>query len=428
MAAPKRLEPAEMNAETQVLPVLTATARPEIAAPGRLLSIDIFRGLTMVVMIFVNDLAGVSGLPWWNYHMPANINGMTYVDMVYPFFLFVVGLSIPLAIKRRLKKNPSLSALWLHVITRSFSLIVLGYVLANAEHGDSARMLINPNGWAIVALVGAALFLSIYDRNRTHAKLHLWLRFLGLGLLIAMLALFRRTTLDGRVAWLDGSYPEILGLIGYTYLAVCILYILTRRWLWAPVGWFIALLGLNVAFAAKWITLVSPHHMRLYLWPFGNGAMACVTMGGIVISVIFMGEHRWQSLQSKILIAAAFGFAAFAAGWLLAPFGISKIRATPTWSLYSVGAAALLFTLLYWICDVRQNTAWAFFARPAGANTLLTYLLPDFFYFVLGWAGVSYFDRHLNYGWPGALRSALFTALVLAAAALLTKWKVRLQL
>ena len=76
----------------------------KIVAP-RLASIDIFRGLTMVVMIFVNDLADVRGLPWWNYHMKADIDAMTYVDMVFPFFLFIVGLSIPLAIRQRLKKN-----------------------------------------------------------------------------------------------------------------------------------------------------------------------------------------------------------------------------------------------------------------------------------------------------------------------------------
>ena len=66
---------------------------------ARLASIDIFRGLTMTVMIFVNELSGVKGLPWWNYHMKANVDAMTYVDMVFPFFLFIVGLSMPLAIR-----------------------------------------------------------------------------------------------------------------------------------------------------------------------------------------------------------------------------------------------------------------------------------------------------------------------------------------
>ena len=410
-----------MTTATQTSSVTLA----EKSAVSRLASIDIFRGLTMAVMIFVNDLASVHGLPWWSYHMKANIDAMTYVDMVYPFFLFIVGLSIPLAIRQRLKKNPSLPSLCLHVIFRAASLIVLGLILANAESGDRTLMHINPNAWALLALTGAALFLSVYNGER-YATLHRWLRIFGLILTVAMFAIFRRTTHDGHIAWIDGSYPEILGLIGYTYLAVAILYIPTRRWLWAPLAWFIALLTFNSLCTAKWITFT--HHLPLYFWPFGNGAMPCITMAGVVTSVIFLGAHRWQSLRQKILLGLAFAFSTLIAGWLLTPLGISKIRATPTWCLYSIGAAVLLFTALYWICDIKKQTAWAFFARPAGSNTLLTYLLPDFYYFILTLAGITYFETHFNFGWPGAIRSALFTAFILAIAAVLTRLRVRLQL
>ena len=410
-----------MSAATRTSPL-----EAETVGTQRLASVDIFRGLTMVVMIFVNDLANVHGLPWWNYHMKANIDFMTYVDVVYPFFLFAVGMSIPLAFRQRLKKNPSQPALWLHVLIRSFSLVVLGLILANAEKGDRARMVINPNAWTILALAGAALFLSVYNASGDHSKrIHFWLRIFGLGLVSAMLAIFRRTTPDGHSAWIDASYPEILGLIGYTYLAVSILYIPTRRWQWAPFGWFIALLGLNAFCTARWSAFIG--HVPLYLWPFGNGAMPCITMAGIATSVIFLGAQSWQIIRRRLLMGMGFGAAALVAGWFLAPLGISKIRATPTWSLYSVAAAALLFTALYWICDVKEHTAWAFFTRPAGANTLLTYLLPDFYYFTIALAGVSYFGTHLNYGWPGAVRSAVFTALILALAALLTKSRVRLK-
>lgn len=397
----------------------------ENVSSPRLASIDIFRGLTIAVMIFVNDLASVHGLPWWNYHMKADVDAMTYVDMVFPFFLFIVGLSIPLAVRQRLKKA-SVSGLWLHVFIRSISLIVLGLILANAENGDQAVMRINTNAWAILALAGAAFFLSGYGGEGNPSRLHLWLRIAGLVLMLAMFVIFRRTTEDGQVAWIDGSYAEILGLIGYAYLAASILYIPTRRWLWAPVACFIALVTLNALCAAKWI--IFTQDVPLYLWPFGNGAITCITMAGVVTSVIFISAHRWQTLRQKILMGLAFVIAVLVAGWYLAPLGISKIRATPTWSLYSIGAAVLLFTVLYWICDVKKHTTWAFFARPAGANTLLTYLLPDFYYFILSWAGVTYFETHLNYGWHGALRSALFTVLILAVAAILTRLRVRLQL
>ena len=156
--------------------------------------------------------------------------------------------------------------------------------------------------------------------------------------------------------------------------------------------------------------------------------MAGIVFGGIVTSVIFLGAHRWQSLRQKTFLGLSFGLLALIAGLFLTPLGISKIRATPTWSLYSIGAAVLIFTALYWICDVKKKTGWAFFARPAGANTLTTYLLPDFWDYILAAAGISYLERHFNYGWQGVVRCFVFTAFILAVANLLTRWRVRLQL
>ena len=396
------------------------------AAPTRLASIDIFRGLTMTLMILVNALAEIKGLPWWTYHMKADVDAMTYVDMVFPFFLFIVGLSMPLAIRQRLKKNPSLPALWLHVATRSAALVVLGLILANAEKGDAALMGISPAIWALVALTGAALFLNIYGESKRYSALHRWLRIFGLLLVVAMFAIFRTSAPSGQAAWINFHYPEILGYIGSTYLAAAILYIPTRRWLWAPLAWFIAMASLNALTAAKWITVT--RGLRYYVWPFGNGSLVSMTVAGILTSVIFLGAHRWQALHQKMLLGLTLGISALVAGWLLTPLGISKVRATPTWSLYSIGAAVLLFAALYWICDVKKQTAWALFARPAGSNTLTTYLLPDFWFFILAAAGIRYFDTHLNSSWPGAVWCAVFTAFVLAVSALLTRWRIRLQL
>ena len=411
---------------------MTATAyAPGSAISGRtstarLASIDIMRGLTMTLMIFVNELAGVKGLPWWNYHMKADVDAMTYVDMVFPFFLFIVGLSMPIAIASRLKRSSSLPALWMHVTLRTASLMTLGLILANAEDGDSSRMILRPAVWAIAALAGAALFLNEYGESPRYATLHHWLRLVGLLLVIAMFAIFRHTPNPGHSSWIDFSYPEILGLIGYTYLAVAVVYIPTRRWLWAPLAWFIAMMAFNAASAAGWITF--PRHIPYYIWPFSNGAMAGIVLAGIVTSAIFLGAHRWQTIGQKTFLGLSFGVLSLIAGWILTPLGISKIRATPTWSFYSIGAAVLLFTALYWICDVKKKTGWAFFARPAGSNTLTTYLLPDLWYYILTAAGIHYFDTHLGYGWPGAVRGALFTAFILAVAALLTRWQVRLRL
>ena len=411
----------------------TAVQTPSVGITGqpvttRVVSIDIFRGLVMAVMIFVNDLSSVHGLPWWNYHMKANVNAMTYVDMVYPAFLFIVGMAIPLAVRQRLKRNASMPLLWMHVLLRTVSLVVMGLILANADRGDPARMGLSTNAWALLGLLGAVLFWSVYSGSERGGTLHKMLRFVGLALMVAMFAIFRRTTHSGQVGWIDGSYPEILGLIGYTYLAVCILYIPTRRWFWAPVAWFAALTTLCAFSTAGWLGLGFTRQVPLYFFPFGNGAMASITMAGVVTSSIFLGSHRWQMTRQKMLFAGGFAYLTLVAGWLMTPLGISKIRATPTWCLYSIGASVLLFMALYWICDVKKKTGWAFFVRAAGSNTLLTYLLPDFYYFIAGLAGFTWFDRHYNFGWPGAVRAAVFTAAILVLASILTRLKVRMQL
>ena len=67
-------------------------------------AIDMLRGLTMFLMIFVNDFWTVGGVPHWLEHTATNEDGMGLADIVFPLFLFVVGLSIPYAIERRFQK------------------------------------------------------------------------------------------------------------------------------------------------------------------------------------------------------------------------------------------------------------------------------------------------------------------------------------
>lgn len=178
--------------------------------PARVASIDIFRGLTMVVMIFVNQLGEMNGLPWWTRHMPANVNGMTYVDMVFPFFLFIMGMSLPLAVQRRLSKGDSELGLWTHVVVRSVGLMVLGLILANREKVDPQLTHIGANTWTLLALLGAILFWISYPQSLRFNHLFKALKISGLVLLLAMLAIFRRLTPEGHVVWLDTSYWEIL--------------------------------------------------------------------------------------------------------------------------------------------------------------------------------------------------------------------------
>ncbi len=406
----------------------------------RIQSIDVFRGITLAVMIFVNDLDGTRNLPWWTFHAKANWEVMTYVDMVFPVFLFLVGMSLPIAIDARLRKNRSQLSLWVHVFIRSASLVILGLILANASSADSAHMVISGDLWQFIGVLGASFFLSVYPGKGDSPRWHRVLRIVGAIMVIAMYALFRRTGHDGRIHWIDGSYPEILGLIGYAYFAVCLLYIPFRRWLIAPFLWFLGLVIFNAVTTAPFIAMVATrsttaahwlsfqHGLRGYQWPWGNGSSASLIMAGIVTTVIFIEARRFQTFRQKLVLATAFSVAALVGGYLLTPLGISKIRATPTWSLYTIAFSVAAFTLLYWLCDIKKKTGWAFAFRPAGSNTLSTYLLPDYWDMILNLLGIGFFSHHFRYGWHGVAKSILFTCLMLAIAALLTRKKIRLAL
>ena len=116
----------------------------------------------MIVMIFVNELAEVKGLPWWTYHAPGKVDAMTYVDMVFPAFLFILGMAIPLATEQRLARATAFPHFWLTSSSAPLALLVLGIILANAGAGDPALIHISTvSSGRFLALLGA---MSLLDR------------------------------------------------------------------------------------------------------------------------------------------------------------------------------------------------------------------------------------------------------------------------
>ncbi len=102
----------------------------------RLKSIDILRALTMLLMIFVNDLWSLNDIPEWLGHKAADVDGMGLADVVFPAFLFIVGLSIPFAINARLKKGDSRKLILRHIIERTLALLIMGVFMVNLENID----------------------------------------------------------------------------------------------------------------------------------------------------------------------------------------------------------------------------------------------------------------------------------------------------
>ena len=112
-------------------------AVPEGGRAPRVLSIDLLRGADVLLMLFVNEVAGVTGAPAFLLHKPSDVDGMTITDLVFPAFLFIVGIVIPFALGGRLRRGEPRGEVWRHVLTRALALVVMGVLMVNAEHGVS---------------------------------------------------------------------------------------------------------------------------------------------------------------------------------------------------------------------------------------------------------------------------------------------------
>ena len=402
--------------------IASAPANPS-AAPARILSIDIFRGLTVLVMVFVNDVAGVKGLPWWTHHMPEGVSGMTYVDMVFSAFLFIVGISIPLALNRRLALGDSYPRLLGHVVARSLSLVAIGYVLANLQGLDPHLSGVGVRTWDLLAFAGILLAWSAYPKSGRYRPLYKILKAAGLLLLIALVAIFRRKTGTGGVAGLDMGYPEILGLIGFAYLSAGIIYLVLPKKFWWFAGAFAALNLMNTA--SKLGALPMLRHVPLYWWPLGDGSLTSIVMAGVVFSFILFEGSVAATLKSKFYWSAGFAVILLAGGLAAMPLGISKNHATPTWCLFSESSSVAILFALYYIVDIKRVAAWAGFVKPAGSNTLLTYLLPWICSVI---SPLQWISAEGSQGAFGVLRACFFTAFILALSGLLTKMRLRMQL
>jgi heparan-alpha-glucosaminide N-acetyltransferase len=390
---------------------------------GRIASIDIFRGITVLVMVFVDNLDFVKGLPWWTYHMPRQANGMTYVDMVFPAFLFVMGMSIPLAVARRMAEGDSRGKIWLYILGRSLSLVVLGLFIANGPQVDQQHAGISAVSWDLLGFAGIALFWGGFNSSDAaeNKRLRRIVKYTGFLLLVVLAIIFRRTSQDGHVAWFDFSDWEILGLLGWAYLLAGSLYLFFQKNLAALVASLAALSALNALSTVGWFNWLK--HFPPYAQPFEAG-LSSITLAGLIVSLFLVGGILGNSFRTKAFWAVIYAAVLAGVAWLLTPLGISKLRDTPAWCLYCAAANTLLVVFLYWVADIKHWTGWTAFVKPTGSNALLAYMLAYVAYFI---PLVFRLTADGTAGWYGVIRSLLFAAFVLAVTAMLTHFKFKLQ-
>ncbi len=391
----------------------------------RVKSIDVFRGITIFAMIFVNDLASVKGMPQWLEHMPANANGMTFVDVVFPAFLFIVGMAIPFAINKRLKNGESLASLWLHIFERSAALLILGILMVNLSGLNEKLTGMNRNLWMLLVLLAAILAWIKYPKSSTLLKyLYISLRLIGLIALIYLAAIYRSGEV-GSISWLHTKWWGILGLIGIAYLFVCSVYLLFKGNFYAMISMLFVFFILYLLDRAGLFDFAKP----FLLVGEHVGVHSAITISGLIISLLFFENTPAKSSNQRILWIVLFSASLFILGLILYPFyGISKIYANDTWGLYSAAYCGWVFAFLSWLIDLKKKTKWVKIFEPAGRNPLLAYLLPDIYYTLAWLLSFNLLWKYFGEGISGFIRSLFFAFIMIGITALFNRMKIILHL
>lgn len=389
----------------------------------RVLAIDVFRGITIFVMVLVNELAGIKDIPWWMKHLPANVDGMTFVDLVFPAFLFIVGMSIPFAMQARAHKGETSLQLLQHVALRSVGLVVIGVMMVSTIGGfDESLMPFSMPVWTLWMYLAVLLVWSHYPRTLP-AMVPKVGHFVGICSLLTLAWLFR----GPEDSMITPQWWGILGLIGWAYLIAGGCYLLTRSsshvraqlaWLAVAAILFLGLFGVIDAlklqpFWQLWATQ-NNHHTHIAL-----------VLAGVLLSILCyhpaLAANRTRNLLSYILVLAALAFAS----WQVWP--ISKIWATPSWALFSALICAVLFALLYWLVDVKNWQSWCRLFAPAATNPLLAYILPYMLSAAAAIIGLTIRPAMFDQGIAGMCWSVFFASAIVLLTAGLTRLGLKVK-
>jgi predicted acyltransferase len=393
---------------------------------SRVRSIDAFRGLTFVAMIFVNELHGVGGMPAWMKHMPADADAMSVPDVVFPAFLFIVGMSIPFALQARLARGET-TARWLgHTVSRALALVVMGLFMVNAESGFDERAM--PLPIAAWSLLFYAAMLLAWGTWPVSERVLLFLRGVGVLLMLWLASVYRGA--GGQQA-MAPQWWGILGLIGWAYLATSVLYVLAR----GHIDRLLLVIAGCVAYYAVSHPQVAPENSveRWLLSHDGHTSHTSIALCGLVTALLFFDGALAASRARRLAWAALFAVALLISATALRPaFAISKIHATPSWCFYSAAICVVIFALLHVRIDrsdesPRAAPRWTRWVAPAAESPLMTYLIPfvvEALMTLFGWQ----WPEAVRNGLPGLLRSLVYAGAVVALVALLNRLQLRLRI
>jgi len=343
---------------------------------------------------------------------------MGFVDTIFPAFLFIVGLSIPLAIKNRLSKGDTTLQILFYILTRSAALLIMGFYHVNLEDYSPDAWLPKA-AWALI--ITLSFFLIWLDYPETMKKAWRYsLMSLGFALLIFMAVVYKGTD-EGVPVGMHTSWWGILGIIGWTYLVCALIYFLSKGRLTVLAIFMVLFAGINIAM-----------HTGVLDDPFpviGDASAAILTLGGVIISVIYAWLVAKGKTQWLWGIFSATGVVLIGLGFAIRPYadGISKIRSTPAWVFICMGITILMFELFIYLIDIKGKKDWFKIIRPAGTSTLTCYLMPYFQVYLLELFDIDY-PNGFNNGILGLIRSMATAFILIGLVGLMEKRRLRLKI
>jgi predicted acyltransferase len=334
------------TAETIAAPASGTLAAAGAARPVRMVSLDVFRGATIAAMILVNDPGS-----WGHIYPPlehAEWNGWTPTDLIFPFFLFIVGVSLTLSFGSRIARGITRRALAIHVLRRSALIFAIGLFLNGFPNFDlsSIRIMGVLQRIALCYLVAGLLYLATFTKgpvtgrpDRVRANLRV-MAAVAIALLVGYWALMMFVPVPGYGAGHLGKDDNLGAYVDRTLMQG---HLWSESVTWDPEGFLSTL-----------------------------PAIASLLIG------ILAGEWLRSDREAgrKALGLAAAGLALLIAGRLLHPyFPINKNLWTSSFVLFTGGFAMLALAACYWIVDVRAWRAWAAPFLVFGMNAILAYAL-----------------------------------------------------
>ena len=386
---------------------------------GRIAAIDVFRALTMTLMLFVNDIPSLTDIPHWLLHAGYSEDMMGFSDTIFPAFLFCMGASVPLAIEHRYRKGDSTVQVIAHVFWRVVALVAMGLFTLNCTGFPGG---LSYPAFSALMVLGFFLTWGVYPASLKKG-IATALQATGAAILIGLILYCDMHGKPFRQGWWG-----ILGLIGWTYAVCAVVYIFTRYRLRCMLAVWMAVVVLSLLSHSS--VIPEGYGIGFIQLPFipSDWTLHALGVSGMLSTLLMLRLARGESARTHFyIIMLAAGVAFLILGFACHQYWIiSKIQATPSWLFYCLAMFCPLYALLYWQCDACGHTRWAAFIRPAGTATLTCYIIPYLWYALLQALHLHY-PEVLCAGWPGLLRSAVYALIIVQITGLLARAGIKLK-